>query len=653
MEKHDELLMHNNIMDKMKNNPWRPTLIYMIIGLLWILFSDRALSLLIDDIALYETVQLVKGWFYVFATGLVIYTFTKWDNVRLFRVNKSLKEKNDELLTLTKDLKKQKDFVELIYENSNTAIFTWKLTGEIVKYNECFSDLFGYDGKIIGMNCLDLLVPEKEKDKALELHEILKENHEYKGVESKNVTSSGKVLDMYWNNVIVKNLDGSEEVISYGINMTGERTKEKENYELATIDSLTGLKNKTVFEVETNELINDNKDFTVYQLAVDNFKRLNDFHGFKYADRLLVKISKELQNIEGLNLYRWCGSKFLIVEETCESKTSDESIKKIRNKISSISCIEGLKYTPTVCIGVLESSAKDSLDDVYTKVNIALEQAKLSGKNQVEHYNEKFASQIRYNELMEIEISRALVNNEFVLNFQPIYCLNSNNIHTIEVLLRWPNNVLNEYNIGNVISLAERTGQILDIDKYVVDKVFSNINEYKDIYKDKIVSINISTQSFHSNKFYDFVIDKMLKYEINPINVEFEITEHSILENLDTSEVIMKRYKDSGFRMSLDDFGTKYSSLNYLSKLPFDVLKIDKSYVDNIVTNEKDGIIVKNIIRLSNELGLSTTAEGIESKEQLDVLKSIGCSYVQGYLMSRPLDIDTLVKVVDDRVGFD
>jgi len=161
------------------------------------------------------------------------------------------------------------------------------------------------------------------------------------------------------------------------------------------------------------------------------------------------------------------------------------------------------------------------------------------------------------------------------------------------------------------------------------------------------LSINISVQSFHSKNFMDYLKEQFDTYEINPGQIELEITEYSIAEDLKKSAEIIGEIKALGLRIALDDFGTKYSSLNYLSKLPFDVLKIDKSYVDHILMDYKDQAIVNHLIKLSNDLELITIAEGIELEEQRQILMGMGCQYGQGYLYSKPVCLETILELLE------
>ena len=198
--------------------------------------------------------------------------------------------------------------------------------------------------------------------------------------------------------------------------------------------------------------------------------------------------------------------------------------------------------------------------------------------------------------------------------------------------------------IGEVIGVAEKSSQITEIDRYVIDKMFFIIMKYS---RQEKFCINISAQSFYDDVFISFLEEKLLEYSVSPELIELEITEYSCVKDIEHTKKNMQRIKSLGFRIALDDFGTEYSSLNYLGKLPFDALKIDKSYVDEIC-NPTDWIIVKHLIALANELKLDTIAEGIEHLDQKNILKDLGCKYGQGYLISKPQDYKVMLEINED-----
>lgn len=277
---------------------------------------------------------------------------------------------------------------------------------------------------------------------------------------------------------------------------------------------------------------------------------------------------------------------------------------------------------------------------------MALNNAKNKGRDRYEFYKSELQKEFEFQTNVEIEIDKAISNDEFELNFQPIYELETDKLGSVEILLRLNNQNLGNISIGKIITIAEQSGQIINVDRWVIKTVFKMIKEHFNKEKTCLFSMNLSAQSFNSKKFIKFIKEQIEVFKIDTGNVEFEITEYSFLNDTRKSVTMMNALKSMGFKIALDDFGTRYSSLNYLAKLPFDRLKIDKSYIDNILEHNNDQIIVEQIIELSNKLGLKTVAEGIELAKQKELLLTYGCDYGQGYYLSKPINFQALLQVL-------
>ncbi|WP_430885298.1 putative bifunctional diguanylate cyclase/phosphodiesterase [Fusibacter sp. JL216-2] len=425
------------------------------------------------------------------------------------------------------------------------------------------------------------------------------------------------------------------------------KKREVELLELATKDHLTELQNRVKYEMDLEAYLQIHESFNVLIVGIDDFKKLNNYHGHNYGDALLKIVGQALSSTIGYShVYRSSGSEFIILLPPDYKHYEEESIFLIKEALSRIQCVNGLVYTPSACIGVVRVNKGEDVDSVYKKLNVSLLHARENGINTVKSYSENFEKKQFYNIQLDEAIRKSMDQDLFDLNFQPIYSLKSGQIVSYEVLLRWPNNELGEKNIGHVIERAEKTGQILDLDKWVLRELIRHLKSSPNIFMGKRLSMNVSSRSFHSDHFYKYFMREMKEASIHLSMIELEITEYSVIENLDKCRNIMEAYKKEGVKIALDDFGTEFSSLNYLSKLPFDTLKIDKSYIDDIESNKRDEAIVKHIVDLSRNLGLIVIAEGIETRGQEDILKSMSCDCGQGYLKSRPVDISILGNLV-------
>ncbi len=652
------------------NKPWKPTLGYMIFGFLWILFSDKVLSWFVSDIQTYETFQMYKGWSFIAITSIALYYMIKVDHSKTFETTKLLARKNEELVTfseelvameedlekklvdlntLTKDIKHQKDFINEIFDSSNMVIMVWKPNGKLINCNAYFNELLEFDVSPLGSNWVNMLNLNEDDLNLTNLAREIMRDGKVSDIETEVVTKSGNVVNMIWNmSYIIDPVTKEEVIASYGANITGERQKERRLLEVATTDALTNLKNRVAFESEISERIENKHQFTLYLIGLDNFKYLNDLYGHLYGDILLEKLGNVLvRAFEKCSIYRWNGDEFLLVDERSSVEDVDRMIRSIMGLVVNKWNIKDIEYSSSASVGIVRYPHNGlTLSNLASNLDIALNHAKRNGKGQHQFFSESFMESIRYEADMELALKHAISNDELELNYQPIYDMSTDQVVSLEALLRWPNNPLNENNIGKVISLAEKTGQIIMVDKWVLRHAFKAIRDNPDALGKLKISINISVQSFHAKNFIKFIEEQIEAYRIDPCNIELEITEYSIVEDLNKSAEIINAIKRLGVKIALDDFGTKYSSLNYLSKLSFDVLKIDKSYIDHILTDYKDQAIVNHLIKLSNDLNLVTIVEGIESAEQSRVLMRMGCQFGQGYYYSKPYPIDVVLDKI-------
>ena len=654
---------------ELSNNPWKTILIYTLFGGSWILFSDRILEVILDNPEKVNQFQTYKGWFYVAITAMLLYFLIKFDNLKIFSLMKDVNEKNQDLLSYSEELlaieeelhlkikdlntsmdslEKHKDYVNEIFNNSNTMIVIWSLEGEIIDVNQYFVELMKYEkNEVIGNKWANYIHPD-ETFSFSEFIELLKSKKRVRNNKGRVVTKTGETRSVLWNDKIIKNPNTDEYfIVSFGINVTLEKEKERKIWELAFTDKLTGLKNKISFENDIDDLIQEGQSFVLYYIDFDNFKNLNDMMGHNYGDRFLYDYSKSLKQLLPNHwIYRWSGDEFLIIDKSGQAEVVDLTVDGIMKMTRQKWLISEMEYYPSVSMGITRCP-HDGLNvtDLLKNAEMALYKSKAEGKSQYRFYEKQFQSDLERVILIESSINKVLHSEGFVLNYQPIYHLKTMEITGFEVLLRWNDKDLT-VSTGEVISIAEKTGQILDIDRWVIDNSFKCLQTHFS-NSPYTMSINLSSQSLISNSIIGFIEDKIIEYGIHPSKVEFEVTEYSIIENFTVSVKIIHALKALGFKIALDDFGTRYSSLNYLSRIPFDTLKIDKSYIDNITVVGKDPIIVEQVIHLANKLGLKTIAEGIETESQREFLAALGCSDGQGYLMSRPVDIERLLEKVN------
>ncbi len=651
-------------------NPLRIIHLYLVIGFGWILLSDTVLNALINDSRLNATLQSYKGALYVLWTGALLFVIIRKDYNRILDLTAKVALKNEELTEYSNDLEtakkmlksqvkalnrsldtinSHKEFSQAIYDNANTAIVMLNISGEIMDYNEYFTELFGYQsGEITGEKWHNFLA-NLDDDLIETMRNALNRDKFINNYESQAITKDGQLLEIVWNNNLIKDPVSNEPVIfCIGIDRTIEKQNERQIYELAYKDRITGLDNQLVFENQLEKLIKDNCDFTLYYLDFDNFRNLNDIHGHHYGDCFLRDYANMIKDeFPTIKPFRFGGDEFMLLDGKCDDDNVNKNLERLFEKTNQAFAYGDFSYYPSISVGVVKYPEDgNNRGTIFKNIDLALYKAKTKGKNQAVKYHLEIHQEIETSILIENGIRSMLLNDDFVSYYQPIHDFKTKAIVGVESLLRWDRAIL-ECNPDQLIEVAEQTGQIVAIDRWVVSNSFQFKNRYlKD--ENMTMSINLSTRTIESPGMMEYLMEQLQLHRIDPTMIIFEITEHSLFDNMENSQHLVKKLKTMGFKIALDDFGTRYSSLNYLKSLDIDRLKIDKLYIDKIIESDNDSIIVEQMILLASRLGIETVAEGIECERQFELLRSMGCTYAQGYLMARPLCGNDLINLIED-----
>lgn len=423
---------------------------------------------------------------------------------------------------------------------------------------------------------------------------------------------------------------------------------------LASHDTLTGLLNRrSLLEKLSNDLENDisGKFKVVIFMDLDNFKTINDSLGHSYGDLLLVEVANKLQSIqvEKKDVARISGDEFILVLHDIDSfaqieRLAERIVKdfeepfKIGTKSLNVSASIGIAIYP-----IHATSAEDLL-----KISdMAMYRAKASGKKGYKIFDEGIKQEVETRLEIEQGIRDCLKRNEFELYFQPLYNTKLNKITSVETLLRTKCEALSKFSIGEIIHTAETTGQIIELDRWILKNACMAIQEINSRLQEEIsISINISAVHIMQQDFVKSITSIIKESGVNPKIVELEITETSVMKSFDINKEKLEKLKDIGLSIHLDDFGTGYSSLSYLNKLPIDHLKIDKSFIDSLLQTEKESRIVETIITLAHNIGFKVVAEGVEEEEQFNLLKQYQCELIQGYYISKPRSFNDLIEFV-------
>lgn len=440
------------------------------------------------------------------------------------------------------------------------------------------------------------------------------------------------------------------EVISTHRNIEERKRIEARIEYLNLYEANTGLLNKTAFrlyEEEWKRKGNPNYNYSIIYIDIDQFGKINDSLGHHAGDKIIVDIAHKLNDYIGSkgDIYHYDGDEFLIVLFSDDYEEVLSTSKSISKMISQQIVIDDFSYLLTVSIGFAPSSRGEDIEKVFKKTSIALANAKQS-RNSIVGYNEEFAQKISRESVLEHDLHYAIDRNELELYFQPIYNVNTGKVDQAEALIRWNHPLYGLVSPIDFIPIAEHTRLILPITDWTIHQVCQIIAR-RDQYNNPLtISINISfvTIDNRGDELYSFIRHEILSSGIKPENLKLEITETSLVQ--DSAEVIRVfiRLKELGLKLALDDFGTGYSSFGYLKALPLDIVKIDRSLIRNIEWDSKGRMIVESMITVLHGLNLGVVVEGVETKNQYDILYSMKADSIQGYLFSKPMKLEVFEK---------
>ncbi|WP_170287571.1 EAL domain-containing protein [Aquibacillus halophilus] len=430
------------------------------------------------------------------------------------------------------------------------------------------------------------------------------------------------------------------------------QAEEKINF-MAFHDELTGLPNKRLFDKNVRIAItrsdtdqDKNKMLGIMYLDLDRFKLINDSLGHNTGDKLLKEVAERLRTCIRTEdtISRKSGDEFTLLLINVSKQEVSKTAQKILNLLAKPFLINGHEIFITPSVGVsLYPTDDGNPDELLRKADVAMYQAKKEGRNNFQFYNKLLDK--KNHERLEIEnqLRKALDMNEFSLQFQPIMDLTSNEIKSVEALIRWNNPILGKVSPDRFIPITEETGLIISIGEWVLRTACLQLKSWENNgFHSLKISVNLSIRQFYQPNLISMIDNIIKEIEINPSKLTIEITE-SMTMDVETATSILYELKNIGVNISIDDFGTGYSSLSYLKTFPIDSLKIDQSFISDINKSKDDENIATTILVIAHNLGLSVIAEGVESKDQLEILKRHKCDEAQGYLFSKPLNSDDML----------
>lgn len=521
-----------------------------------------------------------------------------------------------------------------------------KVEHPVIYINKAFQKITGYTEKqALGKNLASLLGRSSDdlnyKRLALAIKELREET-----VEVESLRRDGEVFWCELSVAPVKDsFDQTRHYICIVNDITERREMERQLLRQATHDSLTELPNRVLLMDRVEQAILQAKkkktSLAFLFLDLDRFKMTNDTLGHSMGDKLLQVVANRLLIVtdDYDTVARLGGDEFVVLlSEIPDHHEAEKKAKEILYLIEKPIQIEqhSLKVTASIGISYYPRDGKD-YESLMKNADLSMYHAKDSGRNTYRVFEQEMNRRIINTMQLDTALRDALKNNEFYLAYQPLIDLKNEKVVGIEALLRWKSKTLGQVSPANFIPMTEENGQIIEIGAWVMEEACRQLKRWHALgLKDLTVAVNISGRQFRQDKIFDTVQEALDKTKLEAKYLELEMTETLLIEDIEHVVGAMHILKDMGVKLVIDDFGTGYSSLSYLKQFPVDKLKIDRSFINEMISDDNDAAIAKAIINLGHSLNLQVFAEGIENEFQKNFVTANGCDYAQGYYYTAP-----------------
>jgi len=550
-------------------------------------------------------------------------------------------------------LRQQKMLLDTALQNMSQGLCMFDAQGRVMLFNQRYAEMTGVsDLQITGRSLLELFRHQKSAGAFAEdpdefFIRVMADIEAGKSNTRIVETFSGRVI-----RIVEEPMQGGGWVATVE-DITEWRKAQAQLSHMAHHDSLTGLPNRTKFREELDHILRHartNDHISVLCLDLDRFKEINDSLGHQAGDELLKEVAQRLRAClrECDTVCRLGGDEFAIVQFGNEVQASEASAlaRRLIEAIEAPYDIMGHQLTVGLSIGIsLAPADGDGPDQMLKSADLALYRAKSEGRGTYRFFEVGMDARAQARRLLEIDLRAAVKRGEFEVYYQPIHDLRSGRIICFEALVRWAHPLRGMIPPLEFIPLAEETGLIVPIGDWVLRRACVDAAGWSQAVQ---VAVNLSPVQFKSRHLLPSVVSALAESGLAAGRLELEITESVLLQETEATLATLHKLREFGVKISMDDFGTGYSSLSYLRSFPFDKIKIDRSFVNEVATREDSAAIVRAVTGLGKSLGILTTAEGVETSEQLAVLRSEGCNEVQGFFFNPPRPASEVEKMLSD-----
>jgi diguanylate cyclase (GGDEF)-like protein/PAS domain S-box-containing protein len=528
------------------------------------------------------------------------------------------------------------------FDHAAIGMAVVSVDGSWLQVNESLCKLLGYSEQELRATSFQRLTHQEDlRHVQSYIQRVLEgyiQSHEQ---EKRYIHEQGHTVWVQWHVSLLKDSESGTKRLFFQVQDISDRKKAEEKL---TQDTLTGLPNRARFyDLLKLRVAREDRQCAVLLLDVDRFKLVNDSLGNASADQLLIQIAQRVKTCmrQGDILARVGGDEFAVLLDDVSGEEEASSVAtRIQQALSISFNLLGQEVYTTMSIGIALASDYEQVSDMLRDAETAMHQAKARGKARYEVFGRDMHGELMSRLKMETDLRRACERDELFVDYQPIVSLDSRTLIGFEALVRWRHPEFGLVPPNDFIPVAEETGQILTIGQTVLESACRQAREWQTTYPSApplFVSVNLSVKQFNQPGLVENIANLLEQFQLPPRCLKLEITESVFSDNIEAAVGLLTQLRELGVQLSIDDFGTGYSSLSYLQRFPIDTLKIDRSFVTQMMENEENLAIVRTIVALAQNLGMDVVAEGVETEDQLKLLKKLECENGQGYLFSTPL----------------
>lgn len=623
----------------LQRGPLMIVILYILFGVTWIAFSDLWVAQMVDDAKVVVRLQAWKGLFFIGVTGLLLY----WAMRSLYSSIAGISQEA---------VAREARFQEMA-EQVPEVFWVWDPQRQGLSYvSPAAESLWGFppDHLLEDNGLWSRTVHPQDSERVTCFLETVIRDHQYVSQQYRVQHANGSWL---WvedrAHPVFDEQGGLVRVVGVTEDITQQHYQQQALDEAAHYDRLTGLPNRYFFherlEQQCHAGMHNEEGFALLFLDLDRFKYVNDSLGHSAGDELLRQVARRLQRVVQSRgfLARMGGDEFAILLSRCDDMAHRESlVRELIDNLSQPYRVQGEKSFITVSLGValFPLDGRDA-ETLTRSADVAMYSAKHHGRNHWSYFRESDNPASTERLRLEADIHRAVENHEFELYYQPQFDVQGTRLVGTECLLRWRHPEHGMISPGEFVPLLEETGLIVDVGVRVIEEACQCAARWRarglpDAF---VVAVNVSPRQLRNEKLLTETQRLIEAFNVPDGILELELTESSLMEEPAYSRRLFEGLRRIGVKIAIDDFGVRYSSLNYLREFAPDTLKIDKSFVDPVAQADKDRLLVEGIIQLAHNLGIGVIGEGVETEAQRRILEQAGCDWIQGFLLGRPLSL--------------